>query len=202
MDKLVNAAMKKWPNVPAIYYRLYLSARGQWHLFDVDHAKPSAATLVLSEKLTAFIQRNYAVDERGCWYFQNGPQRVYVQLAKAPYIAYLSASGQLYTHTDLHITTFESWWLNDLGELYVQCEHGPALIASSDVERVCAYLHSPSGANILDLLPEDDGGVLASTTLVWKTRPSDSSPSAPFCFTLDSKLPLRLGFIRQPSPTV
>jgi len=36
--------------------------------------------------LRAFIARNYAVDARGCWYFQNGPQRVYVTLAYTPFV--------------------------------------------------------------------------------------------------------------------
>ena len=40
-----------------------------------------------NEKLVGFINRNYLHDERGNWYFQNGPQRVYVNLEAAPFIA-------------------------------------------------------------------------------------------------------------------
>src|ERR1035441_6773620 len=38
------------------------------------------------EKLREFIGRNYAGDEAGAWFFQNGPQRVYVQLEAAPWV--------------------------------------------------------------------------------------------------------------------
>ena len=39
--------------------------------------------------LVAFIERNYLCDERGAWYFQNGPQKVFVALAYAPWIVRL-----------------------------------------------------------------------------------------------------------------
>jgi hypothetical protein len=32
-------------------------------------------------------QPQLRLDERGCWFFQNGPQRVYVKLEATPYIA-------------------------------------------------------------------------------------------------------------------
>jgi hypothetical protein len=31
-----------------------------------------------------FIQRNYDHDAQGQWFFQNGPQRVYVELEATP----------------------------------------------------------------------------------------------------------------------
>ena len=42
---------------------------------------------ILHDKLREFIHRNYAADERGAWFFQNGPQRVYVELEAAPFVA-------------------------------------------------------------------------------------------------------------------
>src|SRR5664279_6586568 len=45
------------------------------------------------EKLREFIGRNYASDEAGAWFFQNGPQRVYVELEAAPWVWRLSRDG-------------------------------------------------------------------------------------------------------------
>jgi hypothetical protein len=47
--------------------------------------------------LREFIARNYAADERGCWFFQNGPQRVYVTLAYAPLVVHYEGE-QLVDH--------------------------------------------------------------------------------------------------------
>ena len=41
------------------------------------------------EALLGFINRNYDADERGQWFFQNGPQRVYVELGYTPWVVRL-----------------------------------------------------------------------------------------------------------------
>jgi hypothetical protein len=64
--------------VPAVYGWLALDRRGRWLLKEPAGARFSGVGNVA---LREFIGRKYAVDERGCWYFQNGPQRVYVALA-------------------------------------------------------------------------------------------------------------------------
>ncbi|MGL6071929.1 DUF2946 family protein [Craterilacuibacter sp.] len=77
MDQQVLAAMAKWPNVPAVYGWLALDARGQWRLKGE----------VLSQRaLLAFFGRNYQCGTDGCWWVQNGPQRVYVALEAAPLV--------------------------------------------------------------------------------------------------------------------
>jgi hypothetical protein len=77
MDDLVTRSMAKWPDVPDVYGWLSLDRRGNW--------------LIKNEKvgnraLRDFISRNYQADARGCWYFQNGPQRVFVSLAYTPLV--------------------------------------------------------------------------------------------------------------------
>jgi hypothetical protein len=52
--------------------------------------------------------RNYAVDERGCWYFQNGPQRVYVQLEATPYIVRTDPAAGWLLHTGAPLGTPEA----------------------------------------------------------------------------------------------
>ena len=40
-----------------------------------------------------FIQRNYEHDAQGQWFFQNGPQRVYVELQATPWIFRVAGAG-------------------------------------------------------------------------------------------------------------
>src|SRR5690242_20319195 len=90
MDDIVIRAMAKWPNVPAVYGWLALDGRGQWSIKRTAPAPSASASArlepVTNPKLIEFIGRNYAHDEQGCWYFQNGPQRVYVTLDYTPFV--------------------------------------------------------------------------------------------------------------------
>ena len=106
MDDIVKQAMAKWPNVPACSGWLGLDARGQWHLRDdeVQRIGPFAGTnpagrgqRLEHEKLIAFIGRNYGNCEQGRWFFQNGPQRVFVSLATAPLTGRLMPDGRICT---------------------------------------------------------------------------------------------------------
>src|SRR4030095_7710788 len=89
MDDIVRQAIAKWPNVPHCFGWLGLDARGNWYMRDdrVQAAGPfpqSKGSLLKHDKLIDFIQRNYECDEQGQWFFQNGPQRVYVELEGTP----------------------------------------------------------------------------------------------------------------------
>ncbi len=91
MDDIVKAALAKWPRVPHCYGWLALDARGQWFMRDerIQAAGPFPAikgSRIDHDKLLAFIQRNYECDDAGCWFFQNGPQRVYVELEITPWV--------------------------------------------------------------------------------------------------------------------
>lgn len=98
MDEIVRAALRKWPNVPHCHGWLALDVRGQWFMRDerTQRAGPFPqvkGSRIDHDKLRDFIARNYAADERGGWYFQNGPQRVYVQLEAAPRVWRLQATA-------------------------------------------------------------------------------------------------------------
>ena len=100
MDEIVKQAMAKWPHVPHCYGWLGLDARGDWYLRDAatQAAGPFAQVKgerIEHDKLRAFITRNYSVDARGCWFFQNGPQRVYVELETSPVVWRLDAQRQV-----------------------------------------------------------------------------------------------------------
>lgn len=91
MDQAVLDALKKWPNVPACTGWLMLDRRGQWRMRDeACQASGGSGDPIRHTALNAFIARNYAVDDEGRWFFQNGPQRVFVDLAYTPSVVRLS----------------------------------------------------------------------------------------------------------------
>src|SRR4051812_20914272 len=79
MDAVVAQAMAKWPNVPDVYGWLSLDRRGNWLI---------KGEKIANQALRDFIGRNYEADSTGRWYFQNGPQRVYVTLAYTPLVVH------------------------------------------------------------------------------------------------------------------
>ncbi|WP_345811626.1 DUF2946 family protein [Paraburkholderia sp. PREW-6R] len=92
MDDIVKQALAKWPNVPSCTGWLLLDRRGNWRMRDeAAQTSGSPGTAIRHDALLGFINRNYAVDERGQWYFQNGPQQVYVELGYTPWVVRLSA---------------------------------------------------------------------------------------------------------------
>ncbi|HEY8068462.1 MAG TPA: DUF2946 family protein [Burkholderiales bacterium] len=84
MDEMVVRSMAKWPDVPDVYGWLSLDRRGNW-LIRSTSATPSFERIG-NQALRDFICRNYSPDSQGRWYFQNGPQRVFVALAYTPLV--------------------------------------------------------------------------------------------------------------------
>lgn len=116
MDDAVRAALARWPNVPDVYGWLSLDRRGRWRI---------KGEVVSNAALAAFIGRNYDVDARGCWYFQNGPQRVFVALEYTPWILRLAAPGRLETHTGLPVEHPRRAWLDEEGNLLIDIGNDP-----------------------------------------------------------------------------
>jgi DUF2946 family protein len=79
MDEIVARSLAKWPNVPGVYGWLSLDRRGNWLI---------KGERIANRALREFIARNYEADEKGRWYFQNGPQRVYATLAYTPLVVH------------------------------------------------------------------------------------------------------------------
>lgn len=137
MDDIVKAAMAKWPNVPHCFGWLGLDARGQWYMRD-DRTQAqgpfpeSRGSLLRHDKLIDFIHRNYAADERGQWYFQNGPQRVYVELEITPWVWRLQPDGNVLSHTG-RPARVQATLLDEHGRLYLDTDLGPGLVHSADM---------------------------------------------------------------------
>ena len=101
MDDIVRAAMAKWPNVPNVFGWLKLDARGNWKVKSVRHSPDNPVFERMNNRAVIdFINRNYEADAQGRWFFQNGPQRVFVTLAHAPWVARLHEDGRVTVHTD------------------------------------------------------------------------------------------------------
>jgi Protein of unknown function (DUF2946) len=138
MDAIVEAALRKWPNVPACHGWLALDARGDWYMRDdrVQAAGPFPrvkGSRIEHDKLIAFIERNYARDDAsGAWFFQNGPQRVYVELEAAPWIWRVSADLSVHTHTGLPARV-RSAWLDENGRLFLDSTLGLGLVHTQDM---------------------------------------------------------------------
>ena len=138
MDEIVKAALKKWPNVPACRGWLALDARGDWYMRDdrVQAAGPFPrvkGSRILHDKLRDFIHRNYASDDDGAWYFQNGPQRVYVELEAAPFVWRIdSRTFALTSHSGLPAAP-QSVWLDDGGRLFLDTDIGFGLVHTQDM---------------------------------------------------------------------
>ncbi|WP_439520955.1 DUF2946 family protein [Hydrogenophaga sp.] len=159
MDDIVKAAMAKWPNVPHCFGWLGLDARGQWYMRDdrvqaAGKFQEARGSLLQHEKLIDFIHRNYAADERGQWYFQNGPQRVYVELDITPWIWRLQPDGRVHSHTGLAAEVKDSL-LDEHGHLYLVTDRGVGLVHSADMalaaEAVDAGTWSPHAVRADDL---------------------------------------------------
>lgn len=137
MDDIVKAAMAKWPNVPDCFGWLGLDSRGNWYMRDdrvqaAGEFPASKGSLLQHEKLIDFIQRNYAADDQGRWFFQNGPQRVYVDIENTPWVWRLQPDGRVLTHSGTGVQTHDSL-LDESGRLYLVTELGLGLVHSADM---------------------------------------------------------------------
>ena len=137
MDDIVKQALAKWPNVPDCYGWLGLDARGRWFMRD-DAAQAagdfpqSRGSWLRHEKLIDFIGRNYESDDEGRWFFQNGPQRVYVELECTPWVWQVLPDYRLQSHTGLQTSTGECL-LDEEGRLYIASPQGLGLVHSQDM---------------------------------------------------------------------
>jgi hypothetical protein len=155
MDDIVKQAMAKWPNVPHCYGWLALDARGGWRMRDerAQHLTLAGDRLT-NAALVGFIVRNYASDERGCWYFQNGPQRVYLNLESTPFVARTDPAQGFLLHTGASLGQPEEAYLTEAGELVLQRGEIVAQLDDRDMAQAMTMLE-------LNGRPVDDDALLA-----------------------------------------
>jgi hypothetical protein len=188
MDDIVKQAMAKWPNVPHCYGWLALDARGNWRMRDERAQQMNEpGDKLTNAALVSFINRNYQRDERGCWFFQNGPQRVFLNLESMPFVARTDPAQGLVLHTGAPMPPVEAAFLTEAGELILQGGDVVAQLDDRDFTQALEWF-------------DVDG----ETLLKWIERPEEE-----LTMRLGGKqinvehlgrddVPARLGFVRLP----
>ena len=196
MDDIVKQAMAKWPNVPAVFGWLALDRRGKWLI---------KGDAVSSAPIADFIGRNYLHDAEGRWYFQNGPQRVYVALNYAPFVYRVvwetepPAPLRMQTHTDRAVTRVTGAWIDDAGVLLIDTEHGPGKVDDRDLDLLLPCFTDRHGKALTEEQAEAALEKLQSggNARVFFTY---ANSTVPFAAIAAGDIPLHFGFVRQPAP--
>jgi hypothetical protein len=193
MDDIVKQAMAKWPNVPYCYGWLALDARGTWRMRDEAAQRVGAAGDKLTNAaLVGFIARNYLSDERGCWYFQNGPQRVYINLETTPFIARTDPAQGLVLHTGQPLGVPEEAFMTDAGGIVLRAGQAVAQVDDRDAAQLLqAFELDGRPAADEDVMAWLEGGA-GDLALRWQDR-----RIAVGRLTAD-EVPARFGFVRRP----
>jgi hypothetical protein len=126
--------MVRWPDVPAVYGWLALDRRGNWLL-----QEPASGRFgrIGNAALREFIGRNYASDGHGRWFFQNGPQRVYVSLAYTPLVLHYDEQEALRDHCGLEARA-GTIFLDEEGSVLILGERGVGLLDDRDLAQFVA----------------------------------------------------------------
>jgi hypothetical protein len=194
MDEIVRQAMAKWPNVPHCRGWLALDARGAFRMRDeAAQAANAAGDVIRHPALLSFIYRNYSHDEHGAWYFQNGPQRVYVELAATPYIARTAPMGGFVTHDGEPLPPVDAAWITDEGRLVLEAGGKIAMVDDRDLAECVGMLR-------MDGTPVDD-----EVLMIWLERMQGElqldtgTRQVPVRPLQSGELSARLGFIAHPA---
>jgi hypothetical protein len=101
----------------------------------------SKGSRLLHEKLIDFIGRNYGSDKQGRWFFQNGPQRVYVELEATPWVWRLQPDGSIQSHTG-SAARMQRCIVDEHGRLYLDTEQGFGLLHTQDVLHAADFIET------------------------------------------------------------
>ena len=194
MDEIVKQGMAKWPDVPSVYGWLALDRRGNWLIKGERIANPIVAD---------FIGRNYEHDDKGRWFFQNGPQRVFISLDYTPYVYRLTwdpapnAVPHLETHTRRAVTEIQGVWIDEAGVILIESEHGIGMVDDRDLERLLAGFTDVRGAvqnedTIATAIEQLQSGVAANLAFSYRGNLETVSPMTA------AEVPVRFGFVQRP----
>jgi hypothetical protein len=139
MDESVIAAIAHWPDVPHVHGWLSLDRRGRWRLKDSP---------ISNRQVIEFIGRNYEADEHGAWFFQNGPQRVYVRLDYTPWILRIGDRQSLVTHTGIAVDDACEALLDEEGNLLIAFKRGIGLVEGRDLAAFLDSIFDVHGSHV------------------------------------------------------
>ncbi len=187
-DEAVVRAMARWPNVPECFGWLGLDARGRWLLQGEVLAHPG---------LIEFIGRNYTHDAAGRWFFQNGPQRVYVTLECTPWVYRLDPPRAILTHTGRAAQRLEAAFMDEQERCLLLTDLGIGLLDGRDVPVLVEGLSltDATAGTLEQALERLAGGVDAGVCVRFGAR------QVPLQAVRSDELGRRFGFVAQPAPT-
>ena len=204
MDDQVLRSLIKWPNVPDCYGWLALDRRGQWRMRDeFTQQNHLPGQVIHHAALNEFIIRNYACDEIGRYFFQNGPQRVFVTLDATPWIARIipSETGSRLTN-QCHQTMEPAAALSDeKGNIYIVGKVNEAIYSNKDNQQFLknesqsiALLHDHDLEHFSELAKLREEACSFGGSWVWhdKTLPLDPIHS--------QEIAAHFNFIAKPQP--
>jgi hypothetical protein len=187
MQSWVLKAMQRWPNVPALFGWLRLDHRGRWLVQGEPISHP---------RIVEAINANYGVDDHGRWYFQNGPQRGYMELEYAPFVLRREVDGFV-THNGLRVERPTQAVLDETGTLSICTEHGLGEIYGGDLNWVLdrlsiadEALDEERVAELLDLHSHSETSAILSL----------GGERLPVIRIDEGDLPDVFGFVRVPKP--
>jgi hypothetical protein len=189
VDESVLRAMARWPDVPAVFGWLALDRRGQFLIRGETIANRAARE---------FIARNYAADEHGRWYFQNGPQRVFVQLAYTPFVLRLESDGRFTDHCAKPWGPVAGVCMDETGAVLLVGPASVGLLDDRDLDDFSQRLRGRRDARL------DDAALSARLDAL------AGGAAAPLCVTLAdgvfalapvrcAEVPARFGFQAEPA---
>jgi hypothetical protein len=180
--------------VPAVFGWIALDRRGTWLLRNERIAHPG---------IRAFINRNYGRDGAGRWFFQNGPQRVYVSLEYTPFIYRARETPgdmvAIETQGGNHVDAVCGAWLDDEGNLLLETGYGIGVVHDQDLE--CLL---PSFCDAQGTIMDGDGLTAAigrcaagRDVALWLKLGGNVSGVGSIS---RGAVPAHFGFVREPAP--
>jgi len=196
MDERVLQAKARWPNVPAAWGWLFLDRRGAWRLVDrgapgFDPIRDGRGDPIRHEALIDFIARNYSCLDDGSWFFQNGPQRVFVDLELAPNIWRLAPQPDgvvLVAHTGEIASWVDRLGVDSDGVVWAQTDLGPGAI---DDRQLAALLDQVDAKD--DAIGDFFDSAGSAVRVRFRGHP-EPLPLTPFT----QSAALEFGFVREP----
>lgn len=150
MDAVVAAAIARWPQVPDVHGWLLLDERGRYRVRAPDHAASGAYEVIGNRSIIEFIGRNYQCDNGGRWFFQNGPQRVFVTLAITPWIFRVHAAGLPVTHTGRTVGQVGALLMDEHATPILLTDLGPGAVDDRDLQLILDALTDSHGKPVND----------------------------------------------------
>jgi hypothetical protein len=194
MDEIVLKSMAKWPDVPDVYGWIALDRRGNWRIKDER---------ILNPAIGEFISRNYDSDERGRWFFQNGPQRVFVSLAYAPFVLSTQPNGVsrgLVTQTGASLEQLTGAWIDENGIMILRASGGEVgSVCDRDLAEITNWFTNATGQALDDdvVARAADRRAAHGATGIWLEYGNNRLPVGR---VNSEQIPTKFGFDRSPRP--